>query len=85
MAQITLRGIKPQIEKEIRKRAKRTGKSINRVVLEMIDQNAGGRHEGEKPPAHSLKELAGSWSEHEAQELLDSIRTCRQIDEEMWK
>ncbi len=84
MAQITLRGIKPEVEKKIRNRAKKTGKSLNRVVLEMIDENTDGSKKNDKPPAHSLKTLAGGWSERDAKEFLDSIKSSRQIEEEMW-
>ena len=35
-------------------------------------------------PAASLRELAGGWSDEDAVKLLDSIKPCEQIDEEMW-
>jgi hypothetical protein len=37
-----------------------------------------------KPAAHSLKKLAGGWSEKDASEFEESIKSCEQIDEEMW-
>jgi hypothetical protein len=39
MAQITLRVIDPQIERKIRLMARKNGKSLNRVVLDMIYQH----------------------------------------------
>ena len=36
MAQITLRSIDPKIEQKIRKISRMTGKSLNKVILEMI-------------------------------------------------
>lgn len=44
MAQITIRGIDPDIEKEIRKKAMESGQSLNRVVLDII-QNINGKKE----------------------------------------
>ena len=85
MAQITLRGIEPKVEKEIRTMAKKSGKSLNRVVLDILYQSSGLNKEDKEAPAHSLSKLAGGWSEHDARELLDSIKPCRQIDAEMWK
>jgi hypothetical protein len=82
MSQITLRGIDPEIERQIRRMAKKSGKSINRVVLDIINKSAGS---GEKKPAHSLKELAGGWSEKDEKDFLESIKSSQQIDEEMWK
>ena len=84
MAQITLRGIDPQIERKIRMMAKKSGKSLNRVILDMIYQHAGLSNKGRKPPADSLRKLAGGWSEKDALQFLESIKSCEQIDEEMW-
>lgn len=84
MGQITLRGIDPAIEREIRMMAKKSGKSLNRVILDIIYQHSGLNKEGKRPPADSLRKLAGGWSEKEALEFLESIKSCEQIDEEMW-
>jgi hypothetical protein len=83
MSQITLRGIDPDVERKIRKMAKLSGKSINRVVLDIINESAGLG--GKKLPANSLKKLAGGWSENEALNFFESIKSSEQIDEEMWK
>ncbi len=84
MSQISLRGIDPVIEKKIRVMAKKSGKSLNRVVLDIIYEHSGLNKQGKKPPADSLRKLAGGWSEKEAMEFLESIKSCGQIDEEMW-
>ena len=63
MSQITLRGLEPKIEREIRRIAKNTGKSLNRVVLEMINKSA---EPVKTTPADSLRNLAGGWTEKEA-------------------
>ena len=82
MSQITIRSIDPDIEREIRRIAKKSGTSINRVVLDIINKSAGS---GKKTPADSLKKLAGGWSEKDASDFLESIKSCEQIDAEMWK
>ena len=82
MSQITLRGLDPQIEREIRRIAKKTGKSINHVVLEMLGKSAGSR---KRPPADSLRKLAGGWTENEASEFNDAIKICDQVDKEIWR
>jgi hypothetical protein len=84
MRQITLRGMDPEVERTIRRMAKTTGKSLNRVILDMIHQYTGLNKKNENPPAASLRELAGGWSDEDAAEFLDSIKSCEQIDEEMW-
>jgi hypothetical protein len=84
MAQITLRGIDPEIERKIRMMARKSGKSLNRVVLDIIYQHTGINEKSKKPAADSLKKLAGGWSEKDELEFLESIKPCEQIDEEMW-
>ena len=80
MQSITIRGIEPEIEKEIRQIAKGSKKSINQVIKDIILK------EFKKPkPASSLKHLAGGWSRKEAEEFELSIKSCEQIDEDMWK
>jgi phosphopantetheinyl transferase (holo-ACP synthase) len=81
MQQITIRGIDPEIEQEIRRSAKKCRKSINQVIKEIIYKEFN-RFES---PASSLKELAGGWSQKEAVEFARSIKSCEQIDEDMWK
>jgi len=63
MSQITLRGMDPEMEQEIRSMAQKKGKSLS----------------------VSLRKLAGTWSEKDSSEFLESIKSCEQIDEEMWK
>ena len=82
MRQITLRGMDPEVEHKIRRIAKKTGQSLNRVILDMIHQHTGLNEK--KPLAASLKELAGGWSDEDATEFFDAIKPCEQIDEEMW-
>jgi len=85
MAQITLRGMDPEMEQDIRKMARKTGKSLNRVILDMIYEYTGYRRKKKAPPANSLRNLAKGWSEADALEFLESIKSSEQIDEEMWR
>ncbi len=81
MPQITVRGIEPEIEKKIRQIAKKSHKSINQIIKEIIYKE----FKKEQPPSSSLKQLAGGWSPEEASGFSLSIKSCEQIDEEMWK
>ncbi len=85
MNQITVRGIAPELEREIRRKAKATGKSLNKVMLELIGGSAGPSIRRNKPAGATLAGLAGGWSEKEAREFEDSVRVFEEIDEEMWK
>ena len=81
MQQITIRGIAPEIEQEIRKIAKDSRKSINQVIKEIIYKE----FKKAESPASSLRQLAGGWNEKDAAEFEHSIKSCEQIDEGMWE
>ena len=83
MPQITLRGMDPDLERTIRKLAKKSGKSINRVILDIVYQHAGIANKEVRPLGNTLKNLAGGWSEEEASAFFESIKSCEQIDEDM--
>ena len=85
MNQITVRGIAPEVEKQIRRKAKATGKSLNKVMLELISGSAGLEPRRKKAAGASLAELAGGWSEKEAREFEESVRVFEEIDEATWK
>lgn len=85
MTQITLSGMDSEMEKEIRRMAQKNGKSLNRVILDMLYQYTGFKKKEKKSLQESLRKLAGGWSEKDASEFMESIKACEQIDEEMWK
>ena len=85
MTQITLRGVDPEIEHKILKMARESGKALNRVILDIIYIHTGHRNKEKKSPADSLRNLAGGWNEKDASEFLESIKSCEQIDEKMWR
>jgi hypothetical protein len=85
MNQITVRGIAPEVEKRIRREAKVTGKSLNKVMLELIGGYAAPGKLRKKPAGASLAGLAGGWSEKEAREFEESVRVFEEIDGAMWK
>lgn len=86
MTQITLRISDPEIEKEIRRKAKESRKSLNKVVLELIRAGAGlGGGKKKIPRGASLAKFAGGWTDRDVKEFEEAIRIFEEIDEEMWK
>jgi hypothetical protein len=85
MSQITIRGLSPEVEKAVRDISKNTGKSLSRVIQEIIFLHTGFNRKRKTAAADSLRNLAGGWSEKEASIFIDTIKSCEQIDEEMWK
>jgi len=85
MNQVTLRGIDDEVEKKIRRMAREKGTSINKVILDLIHQQAGTKHKRKEVVSESLRKLAGTWTKKQAADFMDSIRSCEQIDEAIWK
>jgi plasmid stability protein len=81
MGQLTIRNIDPEIEQTIRQIAKAKGQSLNQVIKEIIYKE----FKSSEPPAASLKQLAGNWTQKEAAEFELSIQSCEKIDKDMWE
>jgi len=83
MKSISVHGIDKEIEQKIGERAKSEGKSVNRIVKELIAKALGM---GEKPPDNRamFEDLSGVWTEAVEREFLDSIADLETTDEEDW-
>lgn len=85
MGQITIRGMHSEMEQAIRRKAQESGKSLNNVLLEIISFQTGFKGKKKNPQKESLLKLAGGWNKKDANKFMESIKSCEQIDEEMWK
>ena len=79
--QYTLRNIPLEVDKALRQKAKREGKSLNQVAVEALARGAGVN-----PVHHKFRNLdfaIGTWVEDP--EFDKIMEEQRQIDPEMWK
>ena len=76
MKSISVHGIDEEIEQKIGERAKSEGKSVNRIVKELIAKALGL---GDKPPDNRamFEDLSGVWTEAQEREFMDSSRRSR--------
>jgi hypothetical protein len=51
----------------------------------MISKKTGFKEKRQNPQKESLLKLAGGWSNKNTAEFMESIKSCKQIDKEMWK
>lgn len=79
--QYTIRNVPTDVDRALRRRARETGQSFNRVALEALANGAGSP----LVPRRDLSAIAGSLSDGEAKQLDREIRRQRQIDPELWK
>ncbi len=85
-AQLTLRGLDPRLQREIRELARREGISSNKAALRLLEKGAGLRPaETHDRIGSSLDHLIGTWTEDEAKALTESIQSCEQVDRELWE
>ena len=80
--QYTLRGITPAMDKELRQLAKRSGRSLNTVTLEVLQVGIGLKPL--EAPNHDLDDLFGKLGKPEAQRLSQASRELRTIDKKDW-
>ena len=84
MKSISVHGIDDETEKKIGERAKIEGKSVNRVVKELIAKALGL---GERPSDNRAEfaDLCGVGTEEEAAEFAESVADLGAVDEKDWR
>ena len=79
--QYTLRKVPPQIDRELRKRARKEHRSLNEIALEALKQGLG--LDGQPVRYHDLDDLAGTWVHDPAFDR--AIESMDQVDPALWK
>jgi plasmid stability protein len=82
MKAITLRNIPEQLAKRIEERARRSRKSLNQTVIEILDERTSVN---KQQLYHDLDHLVGTWAEDEAKAFNTELEAQRGIDPELWK
>ena len=85
MANISVRGLEPETLSKLKALAKKDNISVNALVLRLLDRGVGITQEKPLYPRHEdLSELAGVWSQQEAEEFEANTACFRHIDPEQW-
>jgi hypothetical protein len=84
MKSISVHGLSGELVKAVEERAKKEGKSVNKIVKELIAKALGI---GNKSPDNKAEfaDLCGVWTESEADEFLGSIADLESVDEGDWR
>ncbi len=85
MKAITLRNIPAEVQKAIRAKARQKNISVNKAVIELLEERVGILENRKATLHHDLDELAGSWNSREAKAFERAIEVGRQIDESLWR
>jgi plasmid stability protein len=78
--QYTIRNIPPELDRALKARARRSGKSVNQVAIEALCESVG-----QSVPRRQLRNMPGAWSGEEAADFDRFLEQHRQVDPELWK
>ncbi len=85
MKAITLRNLPPELARTVQLRAKQKKTSVNKAVIQLLEESAGRRAKPRAPVRyHDLDHLAGTWSKEDAATFETLITEQRPIDSELW-
>jgi hypothetical protein len=86
MKVITLRNLPPEVARIVQQRAKQKKTSVNKAVIELLEESAGGKAKKKAPVRyHDLDHLVGTWTKEEADAFDKLIAEQRTIDPGLWK
>ena len=79
--QYTIRGIPPAVDRHLRDRARRSGKSLNEAAVEALTEGAGLA--GTPRKRRDLADVAGTWKADRALEA--ALAEQDVVDEDLWR
>jgi len=85
MNTITIRGIDTQLSEKIKEKSKKSGESINKMMLKILRSTFGLEKNKTFPTYHDLDDLAGTWTEQDEKEFNKNTKDLRKIDKELWE
>jgi hypothetical protein len=85
MKAITLRNIPPAVERAIRSKARQKRISVNKAVIELLQERVGLLERRQKTIHDDLDALAGSWTAAEAKAFDKALGLSRRVDEDLWR
>lgn len=84
MAVLTIHALDAAVEKRIRAKARKEGKSLNRAVKELLAERVGVGAPSAADRRTEFAEFAGIWSEDDEREFGAATAACGAIDREDW-
>jgi len=86
MRQLTIRGFEPELERKIRQLARQEGISLNQAALRLLRKGSGigVAKAGHDVVGSSLDYLVGTWSDREAEEVMEAVADFEKVDEALW-
>lgn len=77
-----MRGVPSDVARALEHERRRSGRSLNRIVIEILSRALGLEGGAAK---NGLERLAGTWSEEEFAEFEAATKCFGEIDEALWR
>lgn len=84
MKTLTLRKIRPELVREIERRARESNSSLTQAAIALLEKGAGLSRKPERE-FHDLDRFFGTWSREEADAFDALLAAQRRIDPELWR
>lgn len=84
MKSITVHGVNEEIEKMIKKQAKKEGTSVNKIVKGLLAK-ALGVDKNKKDNREEFLDLFGIWTEEDGKQFFKAIKDLESVHPEDWK
>lgn len=87
MRQLTIRNIPEDIERDIKREARKKNVSLNKACISVLEKATGkkNRRTPRKAIYHDLDHLSGVWSTKDARVFEKDLSFQREIDKNLWK
>jgi plasmid stability protein len=85
MSTLTIHALEPAVEKRIRSKAKRDGRSLNQTLKELLAASVGVRTPPETDHRADFKEFHGIWNKRDAREFKSATADLETIDPADWQ
>lgn len=87
MKQLTIRGFGKELERRIRRLARREGISLNKAAMRFLRRGAGleDREVGGTRVGTALDHVIGTWTQAEAREFANAVKDLERIEPALWE
>jgi hypothetical protein len=85
MKSITIHGLTDQLDRLIRKRAKKHGTSLNKTIKRLLEESFGINKQQKSDHREDFMDLFGIWDKAEKKKFNDRIKDFDTIDEVEWQ
>lgn len=85
MTTVTLRGIDERMSDALKARARKSGTSVNAILLKLVQESLGLEKKPRSTVHDDLDALAGTWSAKDAAAFGRATASFEKVDADLWK